>query len=121
MPLPERPPTVDISGQLVLLGTGTSTGVPVIGCDCSTCRHANPKNQRSRCGLALGLPEGNLLVDTTPDLRSQLLHEGIGIVHAVLFTHEHVDHVYGLDDVRIFPYYLQRRLPLYCEEPVERR
>jgi phosphoribosyl 1,2-cyclic phosphate phosphodiesterase len=69
----------------------------------------------------LGLPEGNLLVDTPTDLRSQLLRERIGIVHAVLFTHEHADHLFGLDDLRLFPYYLGHRLPLYCERHVEDR
>jgi phosphoribosyl 1,2-cyclic phosphate phosphodiesterase len=113
--------STDITGQLIFLGTGTSTGVPVIGCGCATCQSADPRNQRTRCSLALGLPHGNLLVDAPPDLRVQLLRERIGIVHAVLFTHEHVDHLYGLDDVRVFPFYLQRRLPLYCEAAVEER
>ena len=80
-----------------------------------------PAQQRTRCGLVLGLPEGVLLVDTPTDLRSQLLREGIGLVNAVLYTHEHADHVFGLDDVRLFPYYLGHKLPLYCEEIVEQR
>jgi phosphoribosyl 1,2-cyclic phosphate phosphodiesterase len=115
------PKTTDIAGQLIVLGTGTSTGVPLIGCECQTCTSDNPRNQRTRCALVLGLPQGNLLVDTPPDLRNQLLRERIGLIHAVLFTHEHVDHLYGLDDVRIFPFYLQNRLPVYCEDRVERR
>jgi phosphoribosyl 1,2-cyclic phosphate phosphodiesterase len=119
--LPKAPLTTDIRGQLVFLGTGTSVGVPVPGCDCSTCQSSDPRNNRMRCGLVLGLPEGNLLVDTPTDLRSQLLRERIGIVHAVLFTHEHADHLFGLDDLRLFPYYLGHRLPLYCERHVEDR
>ena len=106
---------------MVFLGTGTSVGVPVIGCGCTTCTSADPRNQRLRCALVLGLPEGNLLVDTPPDLRTQLLREKIGLVHAVLFTHDHADHVFGLDDLRLFPYYLGHALPVYCELQVEER
>jgi phosphoribosyl 1,2-cyclic phosphate phosphodiesterase len=113
--------TSDIRGQLVFLGTGTSVGVPMIGCACDVCNSHNTKNQRTRCGLAIGLPEGNLLVDTTPDLRQQLLRERIGVAHAVAFTHDHADHVFGLDDVRVFFFYLGRPLPVFCEDFVEAR
>lgn len=121
MPLPAVPRSRDISGQLVFLGTGTSVGVPIPGCDCPTCASENPRNSRLRCGLAIGLPEGNLLVDTPTDLRTQLLRERIGLVHAALFTHEHADHLYGLDDLRLFPHYIRRKIPLYCEPRVEAR
>ena len=110
-----------IQNQLVFLGTGTSHGVPVIGCGCAVCRSPNPKNQRGRCSIALGLPQGNLLIDTPPDLRQQLLREQIGLVHAVAYTHEHADHLFGLDDLRIFANYLGHDLPVYCTEEVERR
>jgi phosphoribosyl 1,2-cyclic phosphate phosphodiesterase len=113
--------SADIHGQLVFLGTGTSVGVPCVGCGCPICTSDNPKNQRLRCSLALGLPEGNLLIDTTPDLRTQLLREKIGIIHSVLYTHDHADHIFGLDDVRLFPYYLGHPLPIYCEDYVEDR
>ncbi len=113
--------TPDLTGQLVFLGTGTSVGVPCIGCGCAVCTSDNPKNQRTRCSVVLGLPEGNLLIDTTPDLRTQLLRERIGLVHAVLYTHDHADHLFGLDDVRMFFYYLGHRLPTYCEDFVEAR
>ena len=116
-----QPATVDIRGQLVLLGTGTSVGVPTIGCPCRVCRSPDPHNQRTRCGVILGLPEGNLLIDTPPDLRFQLLREGLGIVHAVLYTHEHADHLFGLDDLRLMPFYLGHAVPLYCEPLVEQR
>ena len=69
----------------------------------------------------LGLPQGNLLVDTPPDLHSQLLRERLGLVHAVAYTHAHADHLFGLDDVRLFPYYIGHRLPVYCEANVEQR
>jgi phosphoribosyl 1,2-cyclic phosphate phosphodiesterase len=113
--------TTDITGQMILLGTGTSVGVPTIGCSCEVCQSDNPRNKRTRCGVILGLPEGNLLIDTPPDLRTQLLREKIGIVHAVLFTHEHADHIFGLDDLRLFPFYLGHPVPLYCEAKVEER
>ena len=69
----------------------------------------------------MGLPEGNLLIDTSPDLRLQLLREKIGIVHAVIFTHEHSDHMMGFDDVRLFQFYLGAPLPVFCNKHVERR
>ncbi len=119
--LPLQLQTTSIAGQLVFLGTGTSVGVPCIGCGCPTCTSTSPKNQRLRCSLVLGLAEGNLLIDTSPDLRMQLLREKIGVVHAVLYTHDHADHVYGLDDVRLFPHYLGHALPVYCEDFVEAR
>lgn len=113
--------TQDIRGQFILLGTGTSVGVPAIGCGCDVCSSKDPRNKRTRSSVILGLPEGNLLVDTSPDLRTQLLREGIGIVHAVLYTHEHADHIFGLDDLRLFPFRLEAPVPLYCEPQVERR
>jgi phosphoribosyl 1,2-cyclic phosphate phosphodiesterase len=112
---------IDIQNQLIFLGTGTSVGVPVIGCDCPICTSDDPRNQRTRCSLVLGLPEGNLLVDTTPDLRTQLLRERIGRIDSTLFTHDHADHLFGLDDLRIFPHYLGHSMPVYCEEQVEAR
>ena len=111
----------NLAGQLLFLGTGTSVGVPCIGCDCAVCQSSNPKNNRTRCSIVLGLPEGNLLIDTTPELRTQLLRERIGIVHSLLFTHDHADHLFGLDDVRMFFYYLGHPLPTYCEDFVEAR
>ncbi|MBL9091820.1 MAG: MBL fold metallo-hydrolase [Planctomycetaceae bacterium] len=111
----------DVRNTLLFLGTGTSVGVPTIGCGCEVCQSTNPRNQRTRCSLAIGLPEGTLLVDSSPDLRMQLLRERIGMIHAVLYTHEHADHLFGLDDLRVFPYYLGHRLPLYCESFVEER
>lgn len=69
--------------------------------------------------MALGLPEGNLLVDTPPDLRLQLIGAQIGLIHAVLYTHAHADHLFGLDDLRVFPYYLGHDLAIYCQQRVE--
>ena len=113
--------TTDIRGELILLGTGTSVGVPSLGCGCEVCTSSDPRDQRTRCSVLLGMPNGNLLIDTPPDLRTQLLREKVGVVHAVLFTHEHADHLFGLDDLRLFPFYLGGPVPLYCEESVQRR
>lgn len=115
------PKSRDITGKLIVLGTGTSVGVPAIGCGCDVCTSTDAKNSRTRCSIVLGLPEGNLLVDTSPDMRQQLLREDIGIVHSVLYTHEHADHLFGLDDLRLMQFYLDGPLPLLCEEPVEQR
>jgi phosphoribosyl 1,2-cyclic phosphate phosphodiesterase len=106
---------------MILLGTGTSVGVPAIGCGCDVCQGGHPRNQRTRASAILGLPDGNLLIDTSPDLRLQLLREKIGIAHSVIYTHEHTDHVMGFDDLRLFQFYLGRAVPVYCNKQVERR
>lgn len=111
----------DITGRLLFLGTGTSVGVPVVGCGCGVCTSADPRDTRTRTSVVVGLPAGHLLIDTTPDLRSQLLREGIARIDAILYTHDHVDHVYGLDDVRPICYAAGRPLPVLCEERVEKR
>jgi phosphoribosyl 1,2-cyclic phosphate phosphodiesterase len=116
---PETRATAGIRGQLVFLRTGTSHGVPLIGWDCATCRSADPRNQRTRCAVLLGLPQGNLLIDTPPELRMQLVRERLGMIHAVAYTHAHADRLFGLDDVRIFPRHLGHALPIYCEQEVE--
>jgi phosphoribosyl 1,2-cyclic phosphate phosphodiesterase len=103
------------------LGTGTSVGVPMIGCDCDVCRSPNPRNHRYRCSVVIGTPQGNLLIDTTPELRLQLLRARIKLVHAVLYTHYHADHLFGLDDLRPIPWHLGGPVPLYCSAEVERK
>jgi phosphoribosyl 1,2-cyclic phosphate phosphodiesterase len=118
---PVPAPSRDLAGRLVFLGTGTSVGVPVVGCGCDVCASDDPRDKRLRTSVALGLPGGTLLIDTTPDLRTQLLRAAIGRVDAVLYTHDHVDHVYGLDDVRPLCTWAGRPMRVYCEERVERR
>jgi phosphoribosyl 1,2-cyclic phosphate phosphodiesterase len=113
--------TIEFPGEMILLGTGTSVGVPAIGCGCDVCTSPDPRNKRTRSGAILGLPEGNLLIDTSPDLRAQLLREGIGVVHSVLYTHEHADHLHGLDDIRLFPFMIGKPVPVYASEMVEHR
>jgi phosphoribosyl 1,2-cyclic phosphate phosphodiesterase len=88
--------------KLTFLGTGTSFGVPVVGCDCDTCTSSDPRDKRTRHGAVLETPGGRLLIDTPPELRLQLLATGIDVIDAVWFTHVHADHIHGIDDVRIF-------------------
>lgn len=92
-----------------------------MGCGCPVCLSDNPRNKRLRSSVILGLPQGNLLIDTTPDLRTQFLREGLGVAHAVAYTHEHADHLFGLDDLRMFAYRIGGPVPLYCEPNVEQR
>ena len=101
------------------LGTGTSVGVPMIGCECVVCRSPNPRNSRYRCSVLVNAPGGNILIDTSPELRLQLVRERVKLVHAVVYTHYHVDHLFGLDDVRLFPIALKGPLPIYCNDEVE--
>jgi phosphoribosyl 1,2-cyclic phosphate phosphodiesterase len=98
--------------KVTLLGTGTSSGVPRVACDCAVCLSPDPKNKRLRCSLLVEASGGNILVDTTPDLRLQALRQGLRRVDAVLFTHAHVDHLYGLDELRSFCF--ERRAPIPC-------
>ena len=88
--------------KLTFLGTGTSFGVPVIGCDCSTCTSSDPRDRRTRHGALVELEKGRLLVDTPPELRLQLLAAGVDSVDSVWFTHIHADHIHGIDDLRVF-------------------
>jgi phosphoribosyl 1,2-cyclic phosphate phosphodiesterase len=101
------------------LGTGTSVGVPMLGCDCPVCRSDDPRNQRYRCSVLIGTERGNLLIDTPPELRLQLLRARVRLVHAVLFTHYHADHLFGLDDLRPFPRLLGGPVPIHCAPETE--
>ncbi len=105
--------------RLIFLGTGTSTGVPMIGCDCSVCTSSDPRNQRTRPSVLFSFARGNLLVDTTPEMRLQLLRERVRHVHAIAFTHHHADHLFGLDDARQFPRWIGGPVPVYCEQHTE--
>src|SRR4051812_16144927 len=107
------------SRTFTFLGTGTSVGVPMLGCDCAVCRSPDPRNHRYRCAALVRTPQGRLLIDTPPELRLQLLRERVGFVHAVLFTHYHADHLFGLDDLRPMPRQLGGPVPLYCTGEVE--
>jgi len=106
---------------MILLGTGTSVGVPIVGCQCDVCTSDNPKNNRTRSGVYVSTPQGNFIIDTSPELRIQLIREKIEVVHAALFTHGHADHIFGLDDLRIFGFRLDQNIQLYCEPVVEKQ
>lgn len=101
------------------LGTGTSVGVPMIGCDCAVCRSTNPRNHRYRTAVLIATSAGNILIDTPPELRLQLLRQRVGVVHAVLYTHYHADHLFGFDDLRAIPRLLGGAVPVYCTAEVE--
>ncbi len=88
--------------RLTFLGTGTSFGIPVVGCDCQNCTSLDPRDRRTRSGALVRLPGGTLLVDTPPELRVQLVREGVRRIDAVWYTHVHADHVHGIDDLRVF-------------------
>ena len=107
------------SRRLIVLGSGTSTGVPVLGCDCSVCHSVDPRNARTRPSVLIRLAAGDLLIDTTPELRLQLLRERIAGAHAILYTHAHADHLFGLDDARLFPKVIGGPVPIFCETEVE--
>jgi phosphoribosyl 1,2-cyclic phosphate phosphodiesterase len=99
--------------RLTFLGTGTSFGVPQIGCDCAVCRSPDPRDKRTRSGALVEANGSNILIDTPPELRLQLVAAGVGRVDAVLYTHEHADHINGIDDLRMFSVRQRRPLPLY--------
>lgn len=103
--------------KLTFLGTGTSFGVPVVGCDCATCTSDDPRDRRTRNGALLDLPGGRLLVDAPPELRLQLVREGVRTLDALWVTHTHADHVHGIDDLRVFSARAGRPLPAYVPEP----
>ena len=116
--------------RVTLLGTGTSTGVPIPGCRCDVCLSSNPKNKRHRASAYIELQgkdipgsgtsaeeiAGRILIDTTPDLRSQALTHGVTKIDAVLYTHTHADHVFGIDDLRSFNFIHNTSIPLYASE-----
>ena len=104
--------------KLTFLGTGTSQGVPVIGCTCEVCTSINPKDHRLRTSAMIELDGLNLVVDSGPDFRQQMLRQKVDRVDAILFTHEHKDHVAGLDDVRPFNFKYKRDMPIYCTKRV---
>jgi phosphoribosyl 1,2-cyclic phosphate phosphodiesterase len=107
--------------RLTFLGTGTSFGVPQIGCDCAVCRSTDPRDKRTRSGAVLEASGSTILIDTPPELRLQLIAGGFSRVDAVVYTHEHADHINGIDDLRIFSVRRRDPLPIYGpEETLER-
>ncbi|MGE3180764.1 MAG: MBL fold metallo-hydrolase [Phycisphaerae bacterium] len=103
-----------MSIALTILGSGTSHGIPMIGCDCDVCMSDDPRDQRTRCSVIFHVDDKNVLIDTAPELRLQCLACNIRDVHAVCYTHHHADHVTGLDDLRRFNWLLGGPLPVYA-------
>lgn len=99
--------------KITFLGTGTSQGVPVIGCSCEVCQSLDYRDKRLRSSIHIQVDELSLVVDTGPDFRQQMLRERIHKLDAVLFTHSHKDHIAGLDDVRAYNYLQQGDMPVY--------
>ena len=100
--------------KVVFLGSGTSTGVPVIGCECPVCVSDNPRNKRWRSSVLVQSETTTLLVDSCPDLRAQALKHGLTAIDGVIYTHEHLDHTAGFDEMRAFCWRRTERLPLYA-------
>lgn len=106
--------------KITFLGTGTSQGVPVIACDCNVCLSADPLDKRLRTSVLLETDETNLIIDAGPDFRQQMLKEHVTKLDAILLTHEHKDHIAGLDDVRAFNYKSKDAIDIYSEERVQK-
>ncbi|HEY6290102.1 MAG TPA: MBL fold metallo-hydrolase [Terriglobia bacterium] len=101
--------------RLTFLGTGTSTGVPMLGCHCDVCRSPDPHDQRTRPSILLQFDGRAVVIDTTPDFRQQALRQALQRLDAVVFTHDHADHIFGLDDVRVFYFRQKIPIPIYAD------
>lgn len=105
--------------KITFLGTGTSQGVPLIGCNCAVCTSADKHDNRLRSSVFIETPEANIVIDTGPDFRYQMLRAKVTKLDAIIFTHSHKDHVAGLDDVRAFNYHQQRAMEVYATEATQ--
>tara|TARA_B100001057_G_scaffold475226_1_gene541793 strand:- start:4410 stop:5174 length:765 start_codon:yes stop_codon:yes gene_type:complete len=105
--------------KLTFLGTGTSQGVPVIACDCCVCLSPDIRDKRLRSSVMITINNLNYLIDCGPDFRQQMLREKIQDIRAILFTHEHKDHIAGMDDVRAFNFKHQKDMDVYCDMNVQ--
>jgi phosphoribosyl 1,2-cyclic phosphate phosphodiesterase len=99
--------------RITFLGTGTSQGVPLINCDCPVCTSTNPKNKRMRCSVMVETDNANILIDTSMDMYQQFIAYRFERIDAILYTHAHADHIFGLDDLRRFNYMQQEVIPVY--------
>ncbi len=102
------------SVKVTILGSGTSQGIPVIACDCEVCASADPKDDRTRASIMISINGQNYVIDSGPDFRTQMLRHKVKSLRAIVYTHEHKDHLAGMDDVRAFNYREQRDMELFC-------
>lgn len=105
---------------ITFLGTGTSQGVPVIACNCKVCSSNDPRDKRLRCSILIESPTTTIAVDVGPDFRYQMLREKVKKLHAIIITHEHRDHVGGLDEVRAFNFIQKKEMDIYCTPHVHK-
>lgn len=108
-----------MEAHITVLGSGTSQGVPVIGCKCPVCQSNDPKDNRLRCSILIEIKGKTFVIDTGPDFRQQMLKNRVDRLDAVIFTHEHKDHIAGLDDIRAFNFIDNKSMDIYCTEAVE--
>lgn len=107
---------MDLPLYITVLGSGTSTGVPTIGCQCEVCTSTDPRDKRLRPSIWIRYAGHGILIDTTPDFRTQALRAPVDRVDAILYTHAHADHILGLDDVRPFNYRQRAAIPIYAKQ-----
>jgi phosphoribosyl 1,2-cyclic phosphate phosphodiesterase len=106
----------EIKIKFTLLGTGTSTGVPTIGCKCGTCKSSDPRDKRLRCSLLIQTKDTSIVIDTTPDFRQQMLTNNVDELDAIIYTHSHYDHVSGFDDIRAYNFTLNKSIDIFANE-----
>lgn len=106
--------------ELTFLGTGTSQGVPVIACECDVCLSSDTRDKRLRTSVMISYRGKNIVIDSGPDFRQQMLREKVLNIEAIVYTHEHKDHVAGMDDVRAFNFKHKKDMPVYVDEAVEK-
>ena len=101
--------------EITFLGTGTSGGVPLIGCQCKVCKSTDPRDNRLRTSILIKTPDQTIVVDCGPDFRQQMLREDVRSIDAILMTHQHKDHTGGLDDIRAFNFINGKAVNIYCD------